>query len=108
MTLSSRLGLRVGLLDADVFGPSIPTMMRLSGMKPQLTTTEPAHLIPLENYGVKCMSMGFLAKPGHAIAWRGPMVGKFLDQMLFDVVWGNLDVLLIDLPPGTGARVHCF
>lgn len=92
-------GMRVGLLDCDVYGPSIPRLMRLSG-KPD--TTSDSKLIPVENYGVKCMSMGFLVEEDTPMIWRGPMVMSALEQMLRDVKWGELDILICDLPPGTG------
>eukprot|EP01025_Chloroclados_australasicus_P057948 TRINITY_DN7249_c0_g1_i1.p1 TRINITY_DN7249_c0_g1~~TRINITY_DN7249_c0_g1_i1.p1 ORF type:complete len:311 (-),score=24.62 TRINITY_DN7249_c0_g1_i1:431-1309(-) len=101
-SLVSQCHVKVGLLDADVSGPSIPRMMNLLGKQAALTNTEPAHLLPLSNHGVQCMSMGFLVAEGKALTWRGPMVGKALEQMLFGVVWGALDVLVVDLPPGTG------
>ncbi|CAG9461669.1 unnamed protein product [Pedinophyceae sp. YPF-701] len=93
------LSLRVGLLDADVHGPSIPTMMKLSG-QPELD--DDGNMIPQENYRVRCMSMGFLMKPGQAAAWRGLMVTSALEKMMFGTKWGGLDVLVVDMPPGTG------
>lgn len=92
-------GKRVGLLDADIYGPSIPTMMNLRE-KPFVSDRK--YLIPLTNYGVKCMSMGFLLPSDDAAIWRGPMVMGALEQMLYQVEWGNLDILVVDLPPGTG------
>lgn len=92
-------GARVGLLDCDVFGPSIPRMMRLSG-KPD--TVGNSQLMPMENYNVKCMSMGFLVEEDTPMIWRGPMVMSALEQMLRQVHWGELDILVCDLPPGTG------
>ena len=92
-------GARVGLLDCDVYGPSIPRLMRLSG---QPETAGDSHLMPMENYGVKCMSMGFLVEEDTPMIWRGPMVMSALGQMLRDVRWGELDILICDLPPGTG------
>eukprot|EP00126_Sphaerothecum_destruens_P014973 Sdes_comp8877_c0_seq1m270 len=89
----------VGLLDADVFGPSIPKMMNLSDKTPQSLGRK---ITPLLNYGVKCMSMGFLVDPQKPVVWRGLMVMKAIQQLLFDVAWGPLDVLIIDMPPGTG------
>ncbi|KAF9434349.1 hypothetical protein BGZ76_008164 [Entomortierella beljakovae] len=91
---------RVGLLDADIFGPSIPKLMNLSG-EPELTGTED-RLVPLTNFGVKCMSMGFLVGEEAPVVWRGLMVMKALQQLLHQVEWGELDVLVIDMPPGTG------
>jgi ATP-binding protein involved in chromosome partitioning len=95
----SQLGKRVGILDADVFGPSLPTLMNLSG-EPRLNSE--GKLIPLVNYGVETMSMGYLVKPEAPIVWRGLMVMKAMQQLLFDVSWDNLDVLVVDMPPGTG------
>lgn len=96
----SQLEKRVGLLDADIYGPSIPTMMNLVTDRPKLTDKN--KIIPLVNYGIECMSMGFLVPQDTATIWRGPMVMSALDQMLHEVEWGNLDILVIDLPPGTG------
>ena len=92
-------GLAVGVLDADIYGPSMPRMLGISG-KP--TTADGKTLIPMENYGIKCMSMGFLVPEDTAMIWRGPMVMSALNQMLRDVLWGELDILVVDLPPGTG------
>ncbi len=92
-------GLRVGLLDADIYGPSLPRMMGLSG-KPE--TMDGKVLKPLVNYGVKVMSMGFLVAEDTPMIWRGPMVMGAIQQMLRDVAWGELDVLVVDMPPGTG------
>lgn len=92
-------GAKVGLLDADVYGPSLPRMMGISG-KP--TTADGKRLDPMENYGVKVMSMGFLVDEETPMIWRGPMVMSAIQQMLRDVVWGDLDVLVVDMPPGTG------
>ena len=91
-------GARVGVLDADIYGPSQPTLFKLSG-KPRVTDGK---FIPLENYGVQVMSIGFLIDADKAAIWRGPMVGKALQQMLNDTAWDGLDYLLLDLPPGTG------
>ena len=93
------IGLNVGLLDADIYGPSIPRMMGISG-RPQ--ANENKKLIPLESYGIKCMSIGFLVSVDTPTIWRGPMVMKALEQMFNGVEWGKLDYLIIDLPPGTG------
>ncbi len=96
----AQLGLKVGLLDADVFGPSLPRLFGLSG-KPEFA--DDGHsLTPLEKYGVKLMSIGFLVEDDAAIVWRGPMVMSALMQLLRDVAWGELDVLVVDMPPGTG------
>jgi len=94
-----KLGHEVGLLDADIYGPSVPRMMGISG-RPQ--ANENKKLIPLESYGIKCMSIGFLIGVDTPTIWRGPMVMKALEQMFNGVEWGKLDYLIIDLPPGTG------
>jgi ATP-binding protein involved in chromosome partitioning len=94
-------GTRVGLMDADVYGPNIPTMM---GVK-AIPGTKDNKLIPAEAYGVKLMSMGFLVKPGQPLIWRGPMLDSAIRQFLSDVDWGELDYLIVDLPPGTGDAV---
>jgi len=93
------IGYKVGILDADIYGPSVPRMMGISG-KPQANDDD--KLVPLENYGVKCMSIGFLISVDTPAIWRGPMVMKALEQMFNGVEWGELDYLVIDLPPGTG------
>jgi ATP-binding protein involved in chromosome partitioning len=93
------LGQRVGLLDADIYGPSQPRMMGITG-KPR--SPDGKKLLPMENYGVRVMSMGFLVDEDAPMIWRGPMVQSALQQMLGDVAWGELDVLVVDLPPGTG------
>jgi ATP-binding protein involved in chromosome partitioning len=92
-------GWRVGVLDADVFGPSQPTLFGLAGTKPE---TRDGKLVPLEAFGIKVMSIGFLVDPETAMVWRGPMVMSAVQQLLRDVHWGHLDILLIDMPPGTG------
>jgi len=94
-------GKRVGLLDADVYGPSVPLMMGLQGARPRMGDSGTS-LIPFERWGVRFMSIGFLVEAGTAVIWRGPMVMKALEQLLRDVEWGELDVLLLDMPPGTG------
>jgi ATP-binding protein involved in chromosome partitioning len=91
-------GARVGLLDADIYGPNIPTMMGIH----ELPATKDNKLIPAEGHCVKLMSMGFLVKPGQPLIWRGPMLNSAIRQFLADVEWGELDYLIIDLPPGTG------
>ncbi|KAK5171678.1 hypothetical protein LTR04_007111 [Oleoguttula sp. CCFEE 6159] len=95
----ARQGLRSGILDTDIFGPSIPGLFNLSG-EPRRTKNE--QLIPLSNYGVKSMSMGYLVPEAGSIAWRGLMVTKAIQQLLHEVDWGGLDILVLDLPPGTG------
>ncbi len=93
------LGRSVGLLDADIYGPSMPRMMGISGRP---VSPDGKRLRPMENYGVKCMSMGFLVAEDTPMIWRGPMVQSALQQMLRDVDWGELDILVVDMPPGTG------
>ncbi|KAL5382994.1 hypothetical protein DPSP01_006260 [Paraphaeosphaeria sporulosa] len=95
----ARSGYRAGVLDTDIFGPSIPTLLNLSG-EPRLSANN--QLIPLSNYGLKSMSMGYLVPESSPVAWRGLMVMKALQQLLHEVEWGGLDVLVLDLPPGTG------
>jgi len=90
-------GRRVGLLDADIYGPSIPIMMGVAETFDPNTTQ-----FPLDRYGIKLMSMGFMIKPETAMIWRGPMVHKYLTAFLTQIPWGELDYLVIDLPPGTG------
>ena len=101
----SRLGYRVGLADADVYGPSVPIMTGTEGEVPEAEPGEEEGkelFIPIEKYGVKWMSIGYFAQPGQALIWRGPMACSALKQMILQVKWGPLDYLLIDLPPGTG------
>lgn len=97
----AQTGARVGLLDADIYGPSIPRMMGLAGYKPEIDY-EKKTFYPLENYGVKTISIGYLVEENQAMIWRGPMVAGALSQLLTDVVWGELDYLFVDMPPGTG------
>ncbi len=92
-------GLRVGILDADIYGPSMPRLLQISGRP---TQTDGRIINPMENYGLKVMSMGFLVDEETAMIWRGPMVQSALMQMLREVAWGELDVLVVDMPPGTG------
>lgn len=96
----ARLGLRSGILDVDIFGPSIPTLFNLHDTAPQLSPSN--QLLPLTAYGVKTMSIGYLVGEASAVVWRGPMLLKAVQQLLHDVAWGGLDVLVLDLPPGTG------
>ena len=91
---------KVGLLDADIYGPSLPRMMGALSQKPVVTAEN--KIEPLSRFGIKIMSIGFLVEEGAAIVWRGPMLFKAMDQFLRDVNWGELDFLLVDLPPGTG------
>ena len=92
-------GLKVGLLDADIYGPSVPRMM---GIAEKPKATEDKKLIPHEKYGIKTMSIGYMVDEDTAMIWRGPMVQSALMQMMNDVVWGELDILVVDMPPGTG------
>jgi ATP-binding protein involved in chromosome partitioning len=92
-------GSRVGLLDCDIYGPSIPLMM---GIHERPTINEKEQIVPPANYGVKLMSMGFLLEGDQPVIWRGPMIMKTIQQFVHSVEWGDLDVLLVDLPPGTG------
>ena len=93
-------GLRVAVLDADIYGPSLPTLLGLEG-KPSVAA-DGAKLIPMEKYGLKVMSIGFLVEPGAPVVWRGPMVMSALTQFLREVEWGAIDVMVVDMPPGTG------
>ena len=97
----AQAGTKVGILDADIYGPSLPTLMGLKNTPP-LVDESKKKIIPLEKYGVKNMSIGFLMKDEDAAVWRGPMVGRMLQQFIEDVAWNELDYLIIDLPPGTG------
>ena len=99
----ARLGYKVGLADADVYGPSVPKMTATEGAMPDaFQEGEKEVIIPMEKYGVKWMSIGYFAKPEQALIWRGPMACNALKQMILQVRWGELDFLLIDMPPGTG------
>ena len=99
----AKLGYKVGLADADVYGPSVPKMTGTEGQMPESVHEDGKDLIlPLEKYGVKWMSIGYFSKPGEALIWRGPMACNALKQMILQVKWGPLDFLHIDMPPGTG------
>ncbi|WP_372945216.1 P-loop NTPase [Muriicola sp.] len=99
----SKMGFSVGILDADIYGPSIPIMYDVASQKPlAVEVNGKSKMKPIENYGVKILSIGFFTQPNQAVIWRGPMAAKALNQMIFDAHWGELDFLLIDLPPGTG------
>lgn len=99
----SKLGYKVGILDADIYGPSIPIMFDVVKERPLSTTIDGrSKMKPVENYGVKVLSIGFFTTPEQAVIWRGPMASKALNQLIFDAAWGDLDYMLIDLPPGTG------
>ncbi len=99
----SKMGFNVGVLDADIYGPSMPIMFDVEGERPLAVNVDgKSKMKPVENYGVKILSIGFFTQPNQAVIWRGPMAAKALNQMIFDAAWGELDFLLIDLPPGTG------
>jgi len=99
----SKMGFKVGVLDADVYGPSIPMMFDVQDARPLAENVDgKSKMKPVENYGVKILSIGFFTKPDQAVIWRGPMASKALNQLIFDAAWGELDFLLLDLPPGTG------
>ncbi len=99
----SKMGFSVGVLDADVYGPSMPIMFDVENERPSSTMVNgTAKIKPVENYGVKMLSIGFFVDPNDAVIWRGAMANKALNQLLFDADWGELDFLLVDLPPGTG------
>ncbi len=96
-------GCKVGILDADIYGPSIPLMFDMEGARPLSVNVDgKSKMEPIENYGVKVLSIGFFTEKDQAVIWRGPMAAKALNQLIFDAAWGDLDFLLIDLPPGTG------
>jgi ATP-binding protein involved in chromosome partitioning len=98
----ARLGYRTGLLDADIFGPSVPLMFDAGSYKPQVERANGTDMIiPMEKYGVKVLSIGFFVDPSDAVVWRGPMASNFLKQLIHQGAWGDLDYLVIDLPPGT-------
>ena len=99
----SKMGFSVGILDADIYGPSMPIMFDVESAKPLSVAVDgKSKMKPIESYDVKILSIGFFTSPSQAVIWRGPMASKALNQMIFDADWGELDFLLIDLPPGTG------
>jgi len=99
----SEMGFNVGILDADIYGPSIPVMFDVFDCKPLAVNIDgKSKMKPVESFGIKILSIGFFTKLDQAVIWRGPMASKALNQMIFDAAWGELDFLLIDLPPGTG------
>ena len=99
----AKMGFKVGLLDADIYGPSAPIMFDVEAEKPLAITVDGrSKMKPVESYGVKILSIGFFTQPNQAVVWRGPMASKALNQMIFDAAWGELEFMLIDLPPGTG------
>lgn len=98
-----KMGFKVGILDADIYGPSIPIMFDVVKERPlSVTVNGKSKMKPIESFGVKILSIGFFTQPDQAVIWRGPMASKALNQLLFDAEWGELDFMLIDLPPGTG------
>ncbi|MEB8328606.1 Mrp/NBP35 family ATP-binding protein [Flavobacteriaceae bacterium KMM 6897] len=99
----AKMGFKVGLLDADIYGPSVPIMFDVVNEKPMAVNIDgKSKMKPVESYGVKILSIGFFTQPNQAVIWRGPMASKALNQMIFDAHWGELDFMLLDLPPGTG------
>ena len=96
----ARQGYEVGIMDADIYGPSIPTMFGIEGARPNVNKNR--QIVPIQKYGVKVLSMGFLVDPDKAVIWRGPMVSSAIKQFLGETDWGDLDFLILDLPPGTG------
>jgi len=99
----SKMGFKVGVLDADVYGPSMHLMFDVANEKPKSTQIDGRpKMKPVENYGIKLLSLGFFTQPNQAVIWRGAMASKALNQLIFDADWGELDFLLLDLPPGTG------
>ncbi|HET8809237.1 MAG TPA: Mrp/NBP35 family ATP-binding protein [Flavobacteriaceae bacterium] len=99
----AKMGFKVGLLDADIYGPSQTMMFDVASERPlSVNVNGKSKMKPIENHGVKILSIGFFTKPNQAVIWRGPMAAKALNQMIFDAAWGELDFLLVDLPPGTG------
>ena len=99
----AKMGFKVGILDADIYGPSMPIMFDVENEKPiSVTVDGKSKMKPVESYEIKILSIGFFTAPSQAVIWRGPMASKALNQMIFDADWGQLDFMLIDLPPGTG------
>jgi ATP-binding protein involved in chromosome partitioning len=99
----AKSGKRVGILDADIMGPSVPMMFGVEGQKPGVVERKgKAIMLPLENYGIKILSLGFFVQPNQALMWRGSMINKAFNQLMADTDWGELDYLVIDMPPGTG------
>ncbi len=99
----AKTGARVGLMDADIYGPSIPIMFGLQNQQPKIVTEDgKSWIIPFEKYGVKLLSIGFFVDQSKALIWRGPMISSALRQLLSEAIWGDLDYMVIDLPPGTG------
>lgn len=99
----AKMGFKVGILDADIYGPSMPIMFDVENEKPlSIEVNGKSKMKPVESYEIKILSIGFFTAPSQAVIWRGPMASKALNQMIFDAAWGELDFMLIDLPPGTG------
>ncbi|GAA4031945.1 Mrp/NBP35 family ATP-binding protein [Flavobacterium cheonhonense] len=99
----AKMGFKVGVLDADIYGPSMPIMFDVENEKPlSIEVDGKSKMKPVESYEIKLLSIGFFTSPSQAVIWRGPMAAKALNQMIFDAAWGELDFMLIDLPPGTG------
>ncbi|WP_284652722.1 Mrp/NBP35 family ATP-binding protein [Flavobacterium terrisoli] len=99
----AKMGFKVGILDADIYGPSMPIMFDVENEKPiSIEVDGKSKMKPIESYEIKLLSIGFFTSPSQAVIWRGPMASKALNQMIFDAAWGELDFMLIDLPPGTG------
>jgi ATP-binding protein involved in chromosome partitioning len=99
----AKMGFSVGILDADIYGPSMPIMFDVESEKPiSVEVNGKSKMKPVESYGIKILSIGFFTAPSQAVIWRGPMASKALNQMIFDADWGELDFMLLDLPPGTG------
>jgi ATP-binding protein involved in chromosome partitioning len=99
----AKMGFKVGILDADIYGPSMPIMFDVENEKPiSIEVDGKSKMKPVESYEIKLLSIGFFTSPSQAVIWRGPMASKALNQMIFDAAWGELDFMLIDLPPGTG------
>ncbi|GAB3714807.1 Mrp/NBP35 family ATP-binding protein [Flavobacterium koreense] len=99
----AKMGFKVGVLDADIYGPSMPIMFDVENEKPiSIEVDGKSKMKPIESYEIKLLSIGFFTSPSQAVIWRGPMASKALNQMIFDADWGQLDFMLIDLPPGTG------
>jgi ATP-binding protein involved in chromosome partitioning len=99
----AKMGFKVGVLDADIYGPSMPIMFDVENEKPiSIDVDGKSKMKPIESYEIKLLSIGFFTSPSQAVIWRGPMAAKALNQMIFDADWGDLDFMLIDLPPGTG------
>lgn len=99
----AKMGFKVGVLDADIYGPSMPIMFDVENEKPiSIEIDGKSKMKPIESYEIKILSIGFFTAPSQAVIWRGPMAAKALNQMIFDAAWGELDFMLIDLPPGTG------